>query len=140
VTKRPTSFVLLGILGLSLALVACVATRQTRSVETSGFLGDYSELREGERGEAQLIYINPDANFPEYDASMIDPVTLWQNSQTSKVSQEDQQMLTGLFYQALHGELSEQLQASAPRPPLLLVRSRPGASATEPRARVAPGL
>ena len=41
---------------LALALLAsCATTRQTRSVETSGFLGDYSMLRGGKGEEAQLV-------------------------------------------------------------------------------------
>ena len=49
---------------LVLAMIAgCALTRQTRSVEKSGFLGDYSDLREGGSGEAQLVYIKPGARW-----------------------------------------------------------------------------
>jgi hypothetical protein len=39
-------------------------------VDTAGFLGDYSMLREGEGKEAQLVYLNPGADFSGYDAIM----------------------------------------------------------------------
>ena len=42
----------LATLGMMLTLSACALTRQSRSVETTGFLKNYGELREGERGEA----------------------------------------------------------------------------------------
>ena len=109
-TKNPKTLAVLGILVLSLALAACATTRQTRSVETSGFLGDYSQLQEGEKGQAQLIYVNPNTKFSAYDAIMIDSVTLWEDSETSELSQEDQQMLTDFFYQALHEKLSKDFQ------------------------------
>ena len=37
-------------------------TRQVRQVTPSGFLGDYSMLREGGQGEAALVYFNPKAD------------------------------------------------------------------------------
>src|SRR5207247_2105465 len=40
-------------------LSGCPTTRQTRTVEESGFLRDYSQLREGGTGEAQLVYLKP---------------------------------------------------------------------------------
>ena len=57
-------------------LTSCQTTRQTRSAESSGFLRDYSQLREGEGDEAQLVYIDPTAPWSSYDAIMIDSVTI----------------------------------------------------------------
>ena len=71
----------LGLLALSLALVACATTRQSPGVERSGFLGDYSQLREGGKDEAQLVYIKPAAGWSYYDAIMIDSVTIWRDEQ-----------------------------------------------------------
>jgi hypothetical protein len=42
----------------ALLAAGCVSTHRARSVETSGFLGDYSNLREGEGEEALLVYVN----------------------------------------------------------------------------------
>jgi len=46
-------------------------------VETLGFLEDYSELRPGRSGQADLIYIDGDADFSLYSTVMIDPVVAW---------------------------------------------------------------
>lgn len=90
----------LAALGLGLTLVACQTTRQVRHVEESGFLGDYSQLKKGTDDEALLVYIDPNAHFGPYDSIMIDSVTFWHDGKT-KVSVEDQQMLTDLLYAAM---------------------------------------
>lgn len=56
-------------------LLGCSTTRQGRSVEPSGFLGDYSMLEKGGRGQAQLRYVNPSADFSKYDKIRIDSIT-----------------------------------------------------------------
>jgi hypothetical protein len=123
-TKSPKALAFPGILVLSLALMACSTTRQTRSVETSGFLGDYSQLVEGEGDQAQLGYVNPNAKFSAYDAIIIDSVTLWDDSETSELSQEDQQMLTDFFYQSLHEALSKDFQVvDTPGPRVMRLRA-----------------
>jgi hypothetical protein len=123
VRKRLGGFAVLGTLVLSLALTACTTTYRMRSVKTAGFLGDYSELHKGKKGEARLMYINPDADFSRYDAIEIDSVTLW-HAGTSKLSPEDQQMLTDLFYHALHEALSKGFQiVDAPGPRVLRLRA-----------------
>src|SRR5947208_11238168 len=77
------------------ALSGCPTTRQTRTVEKSGFLGDYSQLREGGQGEAQLVYIKPGVRWASYDKVVIDPVTIWTSGDSSvaKVSDADRQLL-----------------------------------------------
>jgi hypothetical protein len=97
----------LGLAGLVLSLAACATTRQTRSVERSGFLGDYSQLQEGEKGEAQLVYVNPEAEFSGYQAVMLDSVTFWYTSEASRLTAEDEQRLTDHLYAALHKELAQ---------------------------------
>ncbi len=47
---------------LALFLAGCATTTQTRSVEKSGFLGDYSMLEEGEGDEALLLYVDEGAD------------------------------------------------------------------------------
>ena len=55
---------------LMLVVTGCAATQEAKSVEKSGFLGDYSLLREGERStikegvedQALWIYRNPAAD------------------------------------------------------------------------------
>jgi hypothetical protein len=99
-------FFLIGLIGLSLALTACATTRQRRSIEPSGFLGNYSDLRK-EDGQALLIYINPATDFSQYRAVTIDSVTVWRASETAKLSAEDRQALTDYFYSALQKQLGK---------------------------------
>src|SRR5580698_4131547 len=66
-TKRPGLLnSLKGILitGLLLGAAACSTTQQqtTGTPEPSGFLGDYSQLQPGAKGQTNLYYIKPDVN------------------------------------------------------------------------------
>jgi hypothetical protein len=62
------------ILVLMLVVTGCAATQEAKSVEKSGFLGDYSLLKEGERStfqqgaenQALLVYKNPAADWRKY--------------------------------------------------------------------------
>ena len=70
-------------------LAGCGATSQASKVTdetkaqiestgaSTGFLGDYSVLREGEDDEALLIYRNPTTAWKSYDKVKLDPVTIW---------------------------------------------------------------
>ncbi|KHE91366.1 MAG: hypothetical protein SCABRO_02889 [Candidatus Scalindua brodae] len=88
-------------------IVGCAQTHQARKVgETSGFLGDYSMLREGKEGEAQLIYINPYANFTAYDKVMVDPV-LTMCSLDSKVPREELYNLSSHLHYKVIAKLEE---------------------------------
>ncbi len=99
---------ILALAGLILALGACATTKQARNVETSGFLADYSKLREGEGGEALLVYISPDFDASQYDKVILEPVTLWSvGTQLKKVPYEDQQRLGTNLYEALKTEISK---------------------------------
>jgi hypothetical protein len=75
-TTKKTGFrvaVTIAVLGMVL-LVGCRSTFQSGSAEPSGFLGDYTKMTPGEDGQAQLLYINRQADFQKYDKIMIDPV------------------------------------------------------------------
>ena len=108
-TRRVASLVLV------VALVGCATTRQTGRAVASGFLEDYTILRQGGAGEPQLIYAHPQKAFSTYRAVLIDSVTVWQSEGTSGVSEEDQQRLADRLYAALHRELGK-LFAIADRP------------------------
>jgi hypothetical protein len=105
-------------------LVACASTRQTRSVEPQGFLRDYSQIRKGQSGEAQLVYIDEGAAWDSYDSILIDSVTIWYSKKTQDLSAEDRQALTDLFYQALYDQLSQDYHiAERPGPGTLRLRA-----------------
>jgi len=95
------------LVSLTLAIGGCATTRQSRGYERSGFLGDYSQLREGESGEAQLVYVDPAADWKRYDAIQLDSVTIWRTEDTTDLSTEDRQRLTDYLFAAIHNELSQ---------------------------------
>lgn len=77
---------------------------QQASIERSGFLRDYSQLKPGGKDRAALVYINPAAKWSNYKSVMVDPVQCW-GSAASKVPVEDQQVLANYFYNALRENL-----------------------------------
>jgi hypothetical protein len=99
-----------------LVVTGCATTQEAKSVEKSGFLGDYSLLKEGERGtfmqgaenQALLIYKNPAADWRKYRKIWLDPVTVWmsqKDSQLKDVSVEDRQRLAALLWSKLDESL-----------------------------------
>jgi hypothetical protein len=90
-------------------------------VEKSGFLGDYSLLKEGQRStisegaedEALLVYKNPAADWRKYRKVILDPVTVWtsgKDSQLKDVSVEDRQRLAALLWSKIDEQLRKDYQ------------------------------
>jgi len=109
---------IVSLLAVSILLSAsgCAATQEAKSVEKSGFLGDYSLLKEGERStfregpedQALFIYKNPSADWRKYKKIQLDPVTIWmkqKDSQLKDVSVEDRQRLATLMWAKLDEQL-----------------------------------
>jgi len=69
-------------------IAGCAQTEQAKTVETTGFLGDYSILQPGKEGEALLVYKNLQADFSIYQAVYVDPVIVL-ISKKSTVPQEE---------------------------------------------------
>src|SRR6266481_5152339 len=88
------------IAGLLLGMIACATTRQVRKTEPSGFLGDYSQLEKGKKGQADMIYWNPSADWAKYTKVYIEPVELWRSddpdSPMGKLDHDTQQRLVDL--------------------------------------------
>lgn len=91
--------------------IGCASTKQARSMEQSGFLGDLRPLmQKGKDGEALLVYKNPRvALIPRgtYKKMLLEPVTIWgppaaeQNPTRQKELQDVADMLYSLTYQSL---------------------------------------
>ncbi len=114
----------LAVLATLVALSACGSAPP--AVETSGFLGDYSQLEKGRGDQAQLVYINPGANFARYDRILLDPVVVWTGEQaaTSDASAEDLQALADSLGAALREQLQLEFElVESPGPGTLRLRS-----------------
>ena len=95
---------------LGMICVSCETTHQTRSAATSGFLNDYSQLKEGKDGKAILMYyIDQEVNFYLFEKIIIDPVHLVasENSDMAKVSKDYLQAVADYFYAVLNQNLSK---------------------------------
>ncbi len=99
---------------LLVGLVGCATTRQVKEDQQSGFLGDYSMLEKGEKGAANYIYINTNANWSKYTKIWIKPVELWKaddpESRINKMDEETQKMLPQEAYNALYEGLTNNFQ------------------------------
>jgi hypothetical protein len=116
---------LFGVVLLALLVgLGCALTRQVRNVQESGFLGDYSQLKPGESGEAQLLYVASNANFSAYNAIVIDSVAIWQAEGSATISEADGKRMAAELYQALHSELSKDYRiVERPGPGVLRIRA-----------------
>lgn len=126
---------IIGVLGMALLIGAsgCAATQEAKSVEKSGFLGDYSMLTEGKRSlvmeghedEALLLYKNPDADWRKYKKVILDPVTVWigKDSQMAKVPGEDRQRLADALWAQFHESLKQDYELTTqPGPDVMRVQ------------------
>jgi hypothetical protein len=130
------SFLLAGALASSLLLAACSTTVEStpsaaKALEegqalppaVTGFLGpDASKLQPGGKGKAALVWVNPNAQWAQYTKIMIKPVEFWAG-EDSKVSPEDQKVLTTYFYNQLQTTLAKNFTiVSQPGPGVLVLR------------------
>jgi hypothetical protein len=93
-------------------IVQRVEGEQAAPPPSTGFLGnDYSLLQPPSSGsipgqKAMLAYINPNANFSQYNQVMIAPVTYWADND-SKLSANEQQILCNYFYTVLQKDFAK---------------------------------
>jgi hypothetical protein len=120
----PRALSLWVLIAVSVALAACPTVRGRRGMPAQrGFLGDYSDLQKMEGYDAQLLYVNPETRWTDYDAVEIDSVTLWGGEGTDRLKPEDQQKLTDLLYTAIHEELGAHFRvAEEPGPRVVRLR------------------
>ncbi len=114
---------LLSLVGLSIGAGGC-ATRQTGKAQPSGFLGDYSQLTPGGKGEAQLRYVRPDVDWKKYTAVLIDAPLVYADSETTSLTERDQKKLTDSLHEALVEALEKDYQiVEEPGPGVLRIRT-----------------
>lgn len=124
--SRKTSIVCLSALLVASMIAGCATTHQQRSVNTSGFLSDYSQLQKGKGDEALMVYIDPDADFSQYNKIILEPVRIVasEDSKMANLKPEDSQKLADYFYAALNKELGKDYQmVSQPGPDTMRIRT-----------------
>jgi hypothetical protein len=111
-------WLLFGVVALVLTLTAaCSQTvseqsaveKQVESGQSAatGFLGNnVSLLQPGQEGQAAMVYINPNAQWSQYNKIMLEPVEFW-DSADSTVSPSDQHTLTAYAYNKLKEDLQK---------------------------------
>jgi hypothetical protein len=84
-------------------------TDKIRKAVKSGFLGDYSELQKGSGDQAQLVYVNPNADFIKYTKVLIDPVVVFvvPKGDLTKMPEEDLQACINYLYAAVRDRLGK---------------------------------
>jgi hypothetical protein len=115
--------------GLALAGLAagCAVTQRAKLGEQNycPFLGNTvcSQLTPTtDKKEADLRYINPNAQWTQYNKVLLAPVTFW-GSDSSKLSAADQHTLTNYFYQTLEQQLSKKFQVvTQPGPGVMAIQ------------------
>ena len=109
-----------------IALAGCAQRAPApRPLRTSGFLDDYTVLREGGPGEVRHVYRNPDANWARYSKVLLEPVTLWRSGRKSlePVPKEDMLRLVEDFQGAVRARLGRDFRfVERPGPGVLRVR------------------
>src|SRR5262245_33218656 len=94
---------------LSVSLSACSVTQQAPIKASAGGSGlvDYSMLKPGAPGQADLRYINHAAQWTRYRKILIEPVTYWAAHGDTKVPPADQRALCNYFQQTLQQQFSK---------------------------------
>jgi hypothetical protein len=109
---------------LLVGLAGCAVTEQSKPdtmVKTS-FLGDYSQLKPGTKDQALLVYFNPNADWKKYHSVLVERVQVW-DSPDSKVTPENEQMLSNYYYNALKQDLSKNFRiVEQPGPGVMTLR------------------
>ena len=98
-----------GLLAIAL-LTGCASTYRARKATPSGFLGDYSQLKKGDKDQELLIYVSPRAGTNKYEKIMMDPVRIYvseTNSRLSKIPKEDLQRMVNYLDSTVRALLKE---------------------------------
>jgi len=111
---------------VSLVLAGC-SSQVTQPDEYSGFLGDYSRLKEEKSpsGAVVMRWIDPKIDPARYTSIYVEPTQLYPKPQpTVRIPQATLSGITGYYDQALKREAGQSLPlASSPGPGVLVVRA-----------------
>lgn len=110
----------------SITLAGC-ASKVTQPDEYSGFLSDYSQLKEAKSpsGAEVMRWVDPDLDLSRYTAVFIEPTQFYPKPQaTTKIPDSTLNGINSYYNQALKRELAKSLPiANAPGPGVIVVRA-----------------
>ncbi|MDQ0703859.1 hypothetical protein QF043_002651 [Pseudomonas sp. W3I7] len=120
------SRLMISTLCVAIAMVGC-ASKVTQPDEYSGFLSDYSHLKEAKSpsGVEVMRWVDPDLNLNNYTAVFIEPTQFYPKPQaTAKIPDSTLNGINTYYNQALKRELAKSLPlANAPGPGVIVVRA-----------------
>ncbi|MFJ3007134.1 DUF3313 domain-containing protein [Pseudomonas fluorescens] len=110
----------------TLGVVGC-SSKTVAPDEYSGFLKDYSQLREAKSpsGAEVMRWIDPKVDISKFTSVYVEPTQLYPKPQpTAKISQQTLNGITAYYDQALKREISKDLPlANGPGPGVIVVRA-----------------
>ena len=110
----------------TLGVVGC-SSKTVAPDEYSGFLKDYSQLKEAKSpsGAEVMRWIDPKVDISRFTSVYIEPTQLYPKPQpTAKISQQTLNGITSYYDQALKREISKDLPlANGPGPGVIVVRA-----------------
>lgn len=107
--KRKALWSAFALLAAFQLVIGCAATRGRHFSEPkkSGFLGDYSQLKDNPEFPLALVHIKPGVPWANFNSVQLESAGLWLNEQTKDISPEDQQHLTDILYGKIFEELGK---------------------------------
>src|ERR1700759_5657837 len=110
----------------TLGVVGC-SSKTVAPDEYSGFLKDYSQLKEAKSpsGAEVMRWIDPKVDVRKFTSAYIEPTQLYPKPQpTAKISQQTLNGITSYYDQALKREISKDMRlAAGPGPGVIVVRA-----------------
>jgi hypothetical protein len=119
--KRLTPLLLATV--LAALFTGCASS--TKQAQQSGFLGSYSDMREGGKDEARYVYIDRKANFTQYTKVKIAPVTLWRmdDSELNDLDEAELKELSDYLHTSIYNALKKDYEiVDHNGPDVMLVR------------------
>jgi hypothetical protein len=109
-------------------LFGCSSTKQARSMETSGFLGDlYPKMHKGGDDEGLLVYRNPkNLLIPRgtYKKILLDPVQVWGEAASDPAKQKEMQQIADMLYSRFYLSLGKDYEmVTSPGPHTLRIQA-----------------
>lgn len=110
----------------TLGMTGC-ASKVTQPDEYSGFLSDYSQLKQAQSpsGAVVMRWVDPKLDLSRYNAAYIEPTQFYPKPHaTAKIPESTLNGINAYYNQALKRELAKSLPlASAPGPGVIVVRA-----------------